>query len=125
MDLVCVDDLDEYASETDDELEQLAQDLQHRLEEEYGSNPDDEDRGVGLASQLSSAADPLMLAGLIEADFLKDERVLTCTAAVAITSAGNEGATARVDIEVTTSDASLKLGYDVGADGSITGGVVS
>lgn len=124
MDLVCRDDLDEFASETDDELEQLAQDLEHRLLEEYGSNPDDEDRGVGLMSRLSGTDDPTMIGRLIEADFLKVERVLTCVAQVQRTGVGNEGAFASVDITVTTTDGLLKLGYSANADGTLTGGVV-
>lgn len=124
MDLVCLDDLDEFASETDDELEQLAQDIEHRLLEEYGSNPDDEDRGVGLLSRLSGTDDPTKIARLIEADLLKDERVLTCAALVTLTTSGNSGAFASVSITVTTSDGLLKLGYSVSADG-LTGGVVT
>lgn len=125
MELVCRDDLDEFASETDDELEQLAQDLEHRLLEEYGSNPDDEDRGVGLMSRLSGTDDPTMIARLIEADFHKDERVLTCVAQVKRRGrADNSGVFADVDITVTTTDGLLKLGYAANADGALTGGVV-
>ncbi|MDB4946238.1 MAG: hypothetical protein JWP97_5772 [Labilithrix sp.] len=125
MDLVCLDDLDEFASETDDELEQLAQDLEHRLLEEYGSNPDDEDRGVGLLSRLSGSDDPTKIGRLIEADFVKDVRVLACIAKVVLGGAGNGGAVAQLAIEVTTDDALLRLGYSVGADGTLTGGVAT
>jgi hypothetical protein len=125
MDLVCREDLDPFAAETDDELEQLAQDLEHRLLEDYGSNPDDEDRGVGLLSRLSGTDSPLMIARLIEADFLKDDRVLTCEAIVELAEGGNAGTVATVDLKVTTSDGLLKLGYAVGSDGALTGGVVS
>lgn len=125
MDLVWRDDLDEFASETDDELEQLAQDLEHRLFEAYGSNPDDEDRGAGLRSRLSSSDDPIKIGRLIEADFTKDERVLTCVATVDVRNAGNSGAAATIGIEVTTTDGLLTLGYSVKADGSFTGGIIS
>lgn len=124
MDLVCREDLDEFASETDDEFEQLAQDLEHRLLEEYGSNPDDEDRGVGIMSRLSGSDDPNMIARLIEADFHKDDRVLSCVVAVTLAGAKSTGVIASLDITVTTSDGSLKLGYDVNADGTLTGGAV-
>lgn len=124
MDLVCLDDLDEFASETDDELEQLAQDLEHRLLEDYGSNPNDEDRGVGLMSRLSGHDDPIMIARLIEADFVKDERVFTCVATVALAGVGNDGVLATIDVEVTTSAGLLKLGYTAKADGTLSGGVV-
>lgn len=125
MDLVCLDDIDDFASETDDELVQLEQDLYHRLLEDYGSNPDDEDRGVGLLSRLSSSDDPRKLGRLIEADFSKDERVDGVTALVDVTTNGNAGAVAKIAIEVTTSDALLKLGYSVLADGTVTGGRVA
>lgn len=124
MELVCGEDLDEFASETDDELEQLAQDLEHRLFEEYGSNPDDEDRGVNLLSRLSGSDSPAMIGRLIEADFHKDERILTCVAVVTVAESGNAGAVASVDITTTTTAGLLKLGYSVAADGTFTGGVV-
>jgi len=124
VELVCRDDLDELASELDDELEELAQDLEHRLFEDYGSNPDDEDRGAGLLSRLSSTDSPLMIGRLIEADFLKDERVLTCSATVTREGQGNEGVVAKVDIVVETTAGLLKLGYAVKTDGTFTGGIV-
>lgn len=125
MDLVCVDDLDEYASETDDELELLAQDLYHRLIEEYGSNPDDPTRGVGIMSRLSSTDDPLMIARLIESDFLGDDRVISCVAVVKREGASNEGTFATLDILVATAAGSLRLGYAANLDGSLSGGVVT
>lgn len=124
MDLVCLEDLDEFASETDDELEQFEQDVLHRLLEDYGSNPDDEDRGVGLMSRLSGSDDATLIARLIEADLIKDERVLTCVASVTMLGSGNEGVLATIDITVETTDTLLKLGYSVNADGTLTGGVI-
>jgi hypothetical protein len=124
MELVCRDDLDEFASETYDELDQLAQDLEHRLFEEYGSNPDDEDRGVGLVARLSGSDSPAMIGRLIEADFHKDERVLSCVANVTLAGSGNTGVAATLDISVTTNDGLLKLGYTVEADGASSGGRV-
>lgn len=124
MELVCRDDLDEFASETDDELEQFAQDLEHRLFEDYESNPDDEDRGVGLLSRLSGTDSPLMIGRLIEADFLKDERGLTCTATVTREGQGNDGIVAKVEIVAETTNGLLTLGYSVNSDGSFTGGIV-
>lgn len=125
MDLVCLDDLDEFASETDDEIELLAQDVKHRLLEEYGSNPDDEDRGVGIMSRLSGTDDPIMIGRLIEADLVKDERILTCAAQIERTDAGNAGSFATVDITITTTDGLLTLGYSANADGTLSGGVVA
>lgn len=123
MDLVCRDDLDEFASETDDEFEQLAQDLEHRLFEDYGSNPDDEDRGAGLLSRLSGTDSPAMIGRLVEADFVKDERVLSCACTVTRSAANAAGVAANVAIEVRTTYGLLKLGYAVNADGTFTGGL--
>ncbi|XYH94942.1 hypothetical protein ACMHYB_45095 [Sorangium sp. So ce1128] len=47
------DDVDAFATETSDPFEEFKQDKYHRLTEEYGSNPDDTDRGVGLTDMLS------------------------------------------------------------------------
>lgn len=123
MDLVCLEDLDEFVSETDDEHELLAQDVEHRLLEEYGSNPDDEDRGVGLLDRLSGTDSPATIARLIEADLLKDDRILTCVADVRTTGLGNEGAIAEIDLTITTAIGLLSLGYTVNADGTLSGGV--
>ena len=125
MDLVCVDDLDEYASETDDELEGLAQDLYHRLLEDFGSNPDDEARGVGLLSRLSGHDDPTMIARLIESDFLLDDRVISCVAIVKFAGESNSGAFATVDIVVATAAGGLRLAYAANLNGTLTGGVVA
>lgn len=122
-DLVWRDDLDVFASETDDELEELAQDLEHRLFEDYGSNPDDEDRGVGLLSRLSGTDSPEMIGRMIEADFVKDDRVLTCVAKVTRSAPDPAGVVAHVDIDVRTTQGLLQLSYDVNADGSFDGGV--
>jgi hypothetical protein len=125
MDLVCVDDLDEYASETDDELEGLAQDLYHRLLEDFGSNPDDEARGVGLLSRLSGHDEPTMIARLIESDFLLDDRVISCVAIVKFAGESNSGAFATVDIVVATAAGGLRLAYAANLNGTLTGGVVA
>jgi len=83
MDLVCYEDVDLFAAETSDEWEILEQDLYHRLIEEPGSNPDDPDRGVGISNLLSGVVRPELFARLIEADFLKDDRVASCKATIA------------------------------------------
>lgn len=81
-DLVCEKDLDLFGRETDDPLEILSQDLYHRLIELYGSNPDDTDRGVGIVSMLSGAIEDVDPSAVIEADFRKDDRVVSASAKV-------------------------------------------
>lgn len=124
MDLVCREDLDDFASETDDELELFAQDLEHRLFEDYGSNPDDEDRGVGLLSRLSGTDSPALIGRLIEADFSKDDRVLTCDARVTRSAGSAAGVVMKIDIDARTTVGLLQLGYSVKADGTFEGGIV-
>lgn len=51
-DIVALEDVDAFASETASDLETLEQDVLHILEEELGSNPDDENRGVDIWSLL-------------------------------------------------------------------------
>lgn len=125
MDLSCFDDLDESASETDDEMLLLEQDLYHRLLEDYGSNPDDADRGVGIMSLISGSFDAVTIGRKIEADFSKDDRVLSCEAVVTVSQTGNDGVIANIEITVGTSDGALKLGYvTTGDDNELTGGVI-
>lgn len=75
VDVVAFDDLDSFGEELDDPLEELLQDLYHRLLEPPGSNLDDPDRGLGLEDALSAAVDVATLSARIEAEFRKDDRV--------------------------------------------------
>lgn len=75
-DLVCVDDLDPNALETSSDLESLEQDVYHVILEEPASNPDDQDRGLGVQSLLSGDAGAIAtVPRLVEAELLKDERI--------------------------------------------------
>lgn len=75
-DLVCVEDLDAFASETASDLENLEQDLLHILLEDPGSNPDDVERGVGLPSLLSASTRSLNnITGIVESQLRKDDRI--------------------------------------------------
>ncbi len=88
VDALCLYDLDPYGRELNDPLQELWQDLLHRLLEAPGSNLDDPDRGVGLEDMLSQGFDASQgapsqfVAQRIRADFLKDDRVLDCQAAL-------------------------------------------
>jgi hypothetical protein len=80
-DVRCFDDLDSFASEITEPLEQLDQDNHHRLISPLGSNPDDPDFGLGLEELLSGELDPA-IGSLIEAELRKDRRNATVTALV-------------------------------------------
>jgi hypothetical protein len=75
VDGLCLFDLDPEGLELDAPLDELYQDLVHRLLEEPASNLADIDRGVGILGLVSSAVDVSILSSAIEQDFLKDPRV--------------------------------------------------
>lgn len=112
-DLVCLDDVDPFAAETEDELEILWQDLYHRLLEDYGSNPDDPDRGCGLANALNAPFDP-NVGRTIEADFRKDDRVLGVQATVAEGSVSGDW---NVDIQVVATAGTIAANVTVDGQG--------
>ena len=87
-DLLAIDDLDAYAIETTDPLDELAQDLYHRLIEPPGSNLDDPDRGLGLEDALSGPFDVPSLKARIEAEMRKDLRVDAAVATLTSPEAG-------------------------------------
>ena len=87
-DLLAIDDLDAYATETSDPLDELAQDLYHRLIEPPGSNLDDPDRGLGLEDALSGPFDVPSLKARIEAEMRKDLRVDAAVATLTTPEAG-------------------------------------
>lgn len=99
-DLICFDDLDLNAAETQDAIAILEQDFYHRLIERAGSNPDDPDRGFGLLERLSDILDP-NLAGDIKAEAKKDERIDHVDVVATETAPGIY----RIDIEIQPSGA--------------------
>ncbi len=104
-DLRAVDDLDPYASETSDPLEELAQDLYHRLIEPPESNLDDPDRGLGLEDALSGPFDAPSLKARIEAEMRKDSRVDAVVATLTLPEVG----VVLVDIALEANDQQLGI----------------
>jgi hypothetical protein len=86
-DLVAWDDLDANASECADPIQELRQDLYHRLIEAPGSNIDDPDRGFGIYQKLNKPMD-VKTAKLIELEMQKDDRVDSCECTVTNTGSG-------------------------------------
>lgn len=115
-DALCLDDLDAFGTEIDDPLEELAQDLYHRLLEPPGSNIDDPDRGVGLVDMISGSLTPDQIKHAIEMDFQKDDRVAAVSADVQQTSSGQAGAEYRITISIEANEG--KLGITLVANGS-------
>jgi hypothetical protein len=102
LDVLCFNDLDIFATEITDPLEQLGQDNYHRLIEAPGSNPDDLNRGFGIEERLSGVLDPAIGPG-IEAELRKDTRNATVTAQVTSTGPGQQ----RIEIAIETDDDEL------------------
>jgi hypothetical protein len=110
VDALCFDDITEFGDEIDDPVEELIQDLYHRLIEEPGSNLDDLDRGYGISNMLSGPFDASM-GYAIEAEFRKDDRVSDATV---IVSEQETVGHYRVDIVVDYDD--QKIGFAVTID---------
>lgn len=82
-DLVCLDDVDLFASETTSDLQSLQQDVYHILLETPGSNIDDTNRGIGVEQLLSSSLDDvLMITQIIDVQLAKDDRINSCTSSL-------------------------------------------
>jgi phage baseplate assembly protein W len=113
-DLRAYDDLDAFAEETIDELEDLEQDLAHRLIEPRGANLDDPDRGLGIEDRLGGVVDPT-LAQDIEDEFRKDERVSAVSARVSELDAGKFS----IEIQVAVNEEEINLRFETDASGNL------
>lgn len=115
-DALCLDDLDMFGTELDDPLEELGQDLYHRLIEAPGSNLDDPNRGYGLEGRLSGGGRGSTFATSIqhgiESELSKDERVLQVRATVDSPAVGEY----RIQIEIVADEGAL--GISLIADGA-------
>jgi hypothetical protein len=116
MDALCYDDLDAFGRELDDPLEELRQDLYHRIIEDPGSNIDDPARGFGLEGWLSRGLPRgTIVAALrhgLEAELLKDDRVAKVSANVTETAPDEY----LIEIEVIADE--TVLGIKLVADGA-------
>jgi len=116
VDALCWDDVDLFGAELDDPLEELLQDLYHRLLEAPGSNIDDKARGYGLQGKLSGGVPASKVADLIsngiEAEFRKDERVTGVAVSVTSPSTG----VYQLDIQIVANES--LLGIKLVSDGA-------
>lgn len=113
-DLRGYDDLDAFGEETVDELEDLEQDIYHRLIEPRGSNIDDPDRGLGIEDRLGGIVDP-SLAQDIEDELRKDERVSNVSARVTELDSSRY----QIDIQVAVNEEKLSLTFQTDASGNL------
>jgi hypothetical protein len=109
IDLVCVDDIDSRASETDpDSYASIAQDLYHRITTPRAGLPDDRNFGEDVSSYLSGEAQPGDLAsieGRVANECAKDDRVSRADV-TAVVDAGMKSIT--LTIVVTPEDSELQ-----------------
>lgn len=109
MDLLAFDDMSEFGAETRSPIEELEQDLYHRLVERHGANLDDPNRGLGVEDALSGPIDRALGAS-IEAEFRKDPRVAAVKATVTeIDATSNAGASVRLEIDIECDEGELGM----------------
>lgn len=78
QEVVCLYDVDRFARECRSDLEALVQDVLHILLEEFGSNLDVPDRGIGIMSLLSgSVANLRAVSQRIDQQLPRDSRIDT------------------------------------------------
>lgn len=114
MDVLCLEDLNEFGEETTDPLEILRQDVYHTLLERRGSNLDDLDRGLGLEDRLSGPIDPVALKADIENQLSLDDRVNAVQAKVTRLEEGSY----RIAIDIETNDGVLELELELDGQGA-------
>lgn len=109
-DLVCVDDLDPFASETTSDLQNLTQDVLHLLRELPGSNPDDPTRGVGVEAYLSGPLTAFArLPSIIDAQLSTDDRI--DSSKTTIISNGDQPPTIQINLVVNGQLLSAQFGF--------------
>jgi hypothetical protein len=86
VDLAWLSDMDPFASETDDDLDELEQDIVHVIDQDLGSNPDDPTRGLGVGNSSSKALaqNPASITQAAENEVQKDDRVDSCSAMISV-----------------------------------------
>lgn len=118
-DLVGLDDIDTLGAETLTDLETFEQDVYHILLEAPGSNPDDIDRGIGIASLLSGKQpDLLAAASTVDAQLAKDERCHQSTTTIGTEIVNGERVFA-IQIEVQVDGSVLGLAFQFSDRGGL------
>ncbi len=105
VEALCLDDLDRFGTELDDPLEELYQDLYHRLIEAPGSNLDDPARGYGIEGRLSGVASGPSIKHGIEAEMDKSPSVRSARAVVTETAKGEY----RIEIAIVADEGDLNI----------------
>jgi hypothetical protein len=112
-----LDDLDQFGTDTADDMEDLVQDTIHHLDSPFGSNPDAPDRGAGLDNILSGTTSPADVQRAIVGECRKDARITNAEATVDVTDEPQTGDIYDAALEITTSDQAIALALAIGPDG--------
>ena len=104
FDLRCLDDLSLDAAECSNEVEELEQDVYHRISTTKGQNIDDENLGQSISDFLSQKFDLVTAQKLLEHEIEEDPRVHRATAVIVESS---EPHVYNVAIEVETNEQEL------------------
>jgi phage baseplate assembly protein W len=115
QELVCVEDVDQFAREVTSDLEALVQDIFHMLREKRGSNLDLPDRGIDIDSQLSAPTTNLRtIAGSIDHQLVLDPRVDASSTTITQQSDGSYLIALRVQVGTTVLGAAFSFGAGAG-----------
>lgn len=93
-------DLNEFGLDTTSALDELEQDVVHRISEPYGSNPDDRDRGVGVDEFLSGTPDLNGLDRAIAIDLKKDASIDSVSNVITSQTSDQTGVSYSIDTTI-------------------------
>lgn len=114
-DLVCLDDVDLFARETADPLQQLVQDVYHTLIEKPNTNLDVPNRGVDVLSSLSGTVSDLkILANRIDQQLPLDPRIDTSSTIIVPPQGTEEDYELRITLQVDGALLNLVFTYSPG-----------
>lgn len=115
-----VDDLDAFGTDTASDIEDLEQDVVHRIDTPRAANPDDPDLGLGVDNFLSGSPDLVDISTKIDNELKKDDRIDTSQSVVTLATDSQSGSIYDINVEIDTSDTTISLGLAAGPNGVTT-----
>jgi hypothetical protein len=116
MDLRWLDDMQIDAAETSGDEEELEQDVYHVIEQDYGTNIDDPERGLGIANMSSQALTTSTKQWETKSDteVAKDDRCKRVTSTIEVSDDGSTW----IRIEVESNEDVIDVNVPVPTAGS-------